>query len=64
MDPNVLIKPCVCGGGGGPENGNFPLLYVMKMSLHRGVGGSEKHQNTPVRRIKNSTSYNMKIFIP
>ena len=23
-------------GVGGPENGNFPLLYVMKMSLRRG----------------------------
>ena len=33
-------------GVGGPENGNFPLLYVMKMSLHRGVGGSKKPQNT------------------
>ena len=22
-------------GVGGPENGNFPLLYVVKMSLHR-----------------------------
>ena len=28
-------------GVGGPENGNFPLLYVMKMSL----GGSKKPQN-------------------
>jgi len=26
---------------GGPENGNFPLLYVVKMSLHRWVGGSK-----------------------
>ena len=31
---------------GGPENGNFPLLYVVKMSLRRWVGGSEKPQNT------------------
>ena len=31
---------------GGPENGNFPLLYVVKMSLLRWVGGSEKPQNT------------------
>ena len=30
----------------GPENGNFPLLYVVKMSLRRWVGGSEKPQNT------------------
>ena len=26
-------------GVGGPENGNFPLLYVVKMSLRRWVGG-------------------------
>ena len=26
---------------GGPENGNFPLLYVVKKSLRRWVGGSE-----------------------
>ena len=35
----------------GPENGNFPLLYVMKMSLHRGLGSSRKPQN-PLRNIK------------
>ena len=35
----------------GPENGNFPLLYVLKMSLRRGVGGSKKAQ-TPLRNIK------------
>ena len=28
-------------GVGGPENGNFPLLYVVKMSLRRWVGGSK-----------------------
>ena len=33
-------------GVGGPENGNFPLLYVVKMSLGRWVGGSDKPQNT------------------
>ena len=33
-------------GVGGPENGNFPLLDVVKMSLHRWVGGSKKPQNT------------------
>ena len=32
--------------GVGSENGNFPFLYVMKMSLRRGVGGSKKPQNT------------------
>ena len=31
---------------GGPENGNFPLLYVVKMSLCRWVGGSKKPENT------------------
>ena len=33
-------------GVGGPENGNFSLLYVVKMSLRRWVGGSKKPQNT------------------
>ena len=33
-------------GVGGPENGNFPLLYVVKLSLRRWVGGSKKPQNT------------------
>ena len=33
-------------GVGGPENGNFPLLYVVKMSLRRWVGDSKKPQNT------------------
>ena len=33
-------------GVGGPENGNFPLLYVVEMSLRRWVGGSKKPQNT------------------
>ena len=28
-------------GVGGPENGNFSLLYVVKMSLRRWVGGSK-----------------------
>ena len=30
----------------GSENGNFPLLYVVKMSLCRWVGGLKKPQNT------------------
>ena len=34
------------GWVGGPENGNFPLLYVVKMSLRRWVGGSKRPQNT------------------
>ena len=37
---------------GGPENGNFPLLYVMKMSLRRWVGGSKKiKKNTPLQNL-------------
>ena len=35
---------------GGPENGNFPLLYVVKMSLRRWV--VQKSLKTPLRRIK------------
>ena len=31
--------------GVGSENVNFPVLYVMKMSLCRGMGGSKKLQN-------------------
>ena len=31
---------------GGPENGNFPSLYVVKMSLHRWVSGSENFSKT------------------
>ena len=36
---------------GGPENGNFPLLYVVKMSL---LGGwvVQKSLKTPLRNIK------------
>ena len=37
-------------GEGGSENDNFPLLYVMKMTLRRGVGGS-KNSQTPLRKI-------------
>ena len=37
---------------GGSENGNFPLLYVLKMSLcTKGVGGL-KTAKTPLRNIK------------
>ena len=36
---------------GGPENGKFPLLYAVKMSLRRWVGGS-KSLKTPLRNIK------------
>ena len=41
-------------GVGGPENGNFPLLYVVKMSLRRWVGPwvVQKNLTTPLRNIK------------
>ena len=42
----ILYYVRIEGWVGGPENGNFPLLYVVKMSLRRWVGGSKKHQNT------------------
>ena len=35
---------------GGPENGNFTLLYVVKMSLRRWV--VKKRIKTPLRNIK------------
>ena len=35
----------------GPGNGNFPLLYLVKISLHRWVGGSRRLK-TPLRSIK------------
>ena len=37
-------------GVGGSENDNFHLLYAMKISLHRGVGGS-KQVETPLLNI-------------
>ena len=37
-------------GVGGPENGNFPLLYVVKMSLRGWV--VQKSLKTPLRNIK------------
>ena len=42
---------------GGPENGNFPLLYVVKMSF---VGGwvVQKRLKTPLRNIKMAPKYN------
>ena len=36
---------------GGPENGNFPLLYVVKMPLRRWVGGSKSFK-TPLRNVE------------
>ena len=41
----TLLK-MVWVGVGGPENDNFSLLYVVKMTLCRWVGGSKKPQNT------------------
>ena len=41
-------------GVGGPENGSFPLLYVMIMTLHRRSGRWVilKSFKTPLRIIK------------
>ena len=41
--------------GWGFKNGNFPLLYVMKVSLHRWVGGSKKPQNNLTKYYMNVT---------
>ena len=41
---------------GGPENGNFPLLYAMKMSLRRGWVVL-KSLKTPLRSIKMALSH-------
>ena len=35
---------------GGPENGNFPLLYVVEMSLHRWV--VQESFKTTLRNLK------------
>ena len=40
---------------GGPENGYFPLLYVVKMSLRRWV--VQKSLKTPLRNIKMAPNY-------
>ena len=39
---------------GDPENGNFPLIYVVKMSLRTYLGGwvVQRSLNTPLRNIK------------
>ena len=34
-------------GMGGPESGNFPLPYIVEMSLRRWVGGSKKGSKHP-----------------
>ena len=47
---------------GGPENGNFPLLYVVKMTLRRWVGGSEKPQNTLIFNIKMAPNLELKFL--
>jgi len=46
---------------GGPENGNFPLLYVMKMSLRRGWVVL-KSLKTPLRNIKMAPNWDELIF--
>ena len=45
----MLLKDT--GWVGGSENGNFSLLYVLKMSLRRVVDASKKAK-TPLRNIK------------
>ena len=45
---------------GGQENGNFPLLYVVKWSLRRWVGGS-KSLKTYLRNIKMAPNYILEI---
>ena len=48
---------------GGPENGNFPLLYVVKMALCRWVGGSKKAQNAlTYSDLPNNRAANLIIF--
>ena len=47
----ILRKGIDLGVGGCLENGNFPLLYVMKMSLCRGWVVL-KSLKTPLRNIK------------
>ena len=42
----------VVGWLGGPENVNFLLLYVVKMSLRRWVGGSKKNTSNHPYLIK------------
>ena len=39
-------------------DGNYPLLYVLKMSLHRGVGGTKKPKQ-PLRNIKIVPNYSV-----
>ena len=41
----LLLRNNIGPGVGGPENVNSPLLYGVKMSLCRWVGGSKKPQN-------------------
>ena len=47
----VRTQGWVCG----PENGNFPLLYVVKMSLRRWV--VQKSLKTPLHNIKMASYY-------
>ena len=45
---------------GGPENGNFPLLYIVKMSLRRWV--VQTSLKTPLRNIKMAPFLEMRDF--
>ena len=46
---------------GGPENGNFPLLYVVKTILRRWVGGS-KSLKTPLTSKKMASNNEKKLI--
>ena len=50
MGPSLIFILRKDIGVGGPENGNFPLLYVVEMSLRRWV--VQKSLNTPLHNIK------------
>ena len=48
--PSLFFMLCKdIGWVGESENGNFSLLYVLKVSLRRGVDASKKSQNSPTQ---------------
>ena len=47
---------------GGPENGNFPILYVMKMSLRRELVAL-KSLKTPLRKVKMAPNLSWDFFV-
>ena len=49
LDSNLAEESIIhytYGWVGGSENGNFPMLNVLKILLHMGVGASKKPQKT------------------